>query len=129
MTSQKSVKIEDGQAWFDFECPGCHESGRMGVPLTDKGNTFACPGECGSGFIMWAPEGDAGPFALTCVVQAVYDDLACRVCGCTDSNPCLVRENFIGRERACSWFEDDLCDGCAEIAGITKVRGPVVKTA
>jgi len=31
----------------------------------------------------------------------------CRVCGCTDSNPCIV--NGV----ACAWSENDLCDFCA----------------
>lgn len=29
----------------------------------------------------------------------------CRVCGCTDDNPC---------EGGCEWVEEDLCSSCAD---------------
>ena len=37
---------------------------------------------------------------------------ACRVCGCTEENPC-VHPLF---PRGCQWIEADLCSACAAIA-------------
>lgn len=33
------------------------------------------------------------------------DEVACRVCGCTDSHAC---------DGGCYWVEDDLCSACAD---------------
>lgn len=76
MTSQDSVRIEEGQAWFDFECPGCGATGKLGVPLEEKG-PFGCPAGCGSTFLKWRPDPNQQElYRLTCVVQLVveFDD-------------------------------------------------------
>jgi hypothetical protein len=36
-----------------------------------------------------------------------YGQVKCRVCGCTDRNPC---------NPACHWVEEDLCSTCLEAA-------------
>lgn len=40
------------------------------------------------------------------IVSAVEDVRCCRVCGCTEHEPCLTSEG------ACSWVEEDLCSAC-----------------
>lgn len=34
----------------------------------------------------------------------------CRVCGCTDENACMIRDD--GGFKPCYWVEDDLCSAC-----------------
>ena len=40
------------------------------------------------------------------------DENACRVCGCTNTDPCVWKGND-GHTRGCIWVEDDLCSLCA----------------
>lgn len=36
-----------------------------------------------------------------------FDERACRVCGCTETNACVSK-----RHGACWWVEEDLCSHC-----------------
>ncbi len=47
---------------------------------------------------------------------------ACRGCGCTALNACLVEEPD-GTRRGCSWVAIDLCDACCSKV-VRKIRGP-----
>lgn len=49
----------------------------------------------------------------------------CRICGCTNDNPCLVNDLTVGLGSTCAWVEHDLCDACAETPGIVRIRGPL----
>jgi transcription elongation factor Elf1 len=44
------------------------------------------------------------------------DEATCRVCGCTDVDPCITD---LGE--TCAWVEPDLCNFCAEIEGASLV--------
>ncbi len=44
----------------------------------------------------------------------------CRVCGCTDNNPCMTEFG-----ETCAWAEPDLCDFCADMIA-TGEDGPLV---
>jgi len=51
----------------------------------------------------------------------------CRGCGCTEDDACLVQAGLLAEWPglvACSWWEDDLCTGCASPA--FRQRGPLV---
>jgi hypothetical protein len=41
------------------------------------------------------------------VSEVTEDEVACRICGCTESDACVTRTG------ACAWAEPDLCTACA----------------
>jgi hypothetical protein len=55
----------------------------------------------------------------------------CRVCGCSDDNPCLIRFGYDqsvpleANESSCHWSERDLCSACAPGSGEVRIRGPL----
>jgi hypothetical protein len=55
----------------------------------------------------------------------------CRVCGCTEENPCIVTPRgeggvvLVGESGACFWTEQDLCCACDPNCPVVKVRGPL----
>ena len=38
----------------------------------------------------------------------------CRVCGCTDDEPCVTPDRTTGLLMPCAWREPDLCSACAD---------------
>ena len=46
----------------------------------------------------------------------------CRVCGCTDINPCVTCEGEMGAT-TCHWVANDLCSTCAPVAAIEAFLG------
>lgn len=55
----------------------------------------------------------------------------CRVCGCTDTNACMVQlEQQDGAivETPCWWVDPDLCSGC-ELAGDRQPEAPLLYDA
>ena len=41
-------------------------------------------------------------------------ELRCRVCGCTDDDPCITTDRATGLPMPCAWREPDLCSACAD---------------
>lgn len=55
----------------------------------------------------------------------------CRVCGCTDSTPCMLafqQEGGASVETPCWWEEADLCSGC-KAAGEQQPESPLLYDA
>jgi len=46
--------------------------------------------------------------ALSIIDEPVFDEVACRVCGCTENRACFHPDHG-----ACWWVEYDLCSHCA----------------
>ena len=42
--------------------------------------------------------------------ETVESERVCRVCGCTENNACIGRDDA---QDCCSWIEEDLCSACA----------------
>lgn len=40
----------------------------------------------------------------------------CRVCGCTEDEPCVYVDPLDGQPRTCAWVEAELCSACEAVA-------------
>lgn len=54
-------------------------------------------------------------------VEESSEEGQCRVCGCTDSNPCIHSE--MGE---CTWVQPDLCSHCLECPGQSVKRDEAI---
>lgn len=48
--------------------------------------------------------------------------MKCRVCGCTDLEPCIS-----GGDETCAWIDTDLCDFCAETEELAAAPGQAIR--
>ena len=65
-----ATSVEDGEAFFDFECPGCEACGELRIDVAiNARKPFGCPERCGATFVLWQHNGQ---WRLTAVVVPIF---------------------------------------------------------
>ena len=60
--------------------------------------------------------------------NVLHDGPACRICGCTETNACIVDNPEVGLPVPCWWVEPDLCSNPACVAAAAAAREPIAQT-